>query len=233
MTKEYMKEVCESYDFIDGHPAFSNFFNIGVSSLRLVLSEICKNNYSKHSPIFVYPENDRFKEFEESCQKTTVSDSISYLWVHYKDWFGYEWEFDRMEFKLEGGAQRYVKVGDEWMWQSTHDTDLDTYGETYEEAIIEIAKKIKEKYGDFSASEFDSNTVVPQWVVDNNKIHQAHQNFADMFQDGKFVRNEKNVHLKMDEVNEIWWQLHGGDNWFKGYEKIDIEKYLTKENYGL
>lgn len=41
--------------------------------------------------------------------------------------------------------------GDDWEGTPTHDYELDCGGDTYEEAIIKMAEKVREKYGDYSS----------------------------------------------------------------------------------
>jgi hypothetical protein len=168
MNKEYMTRFYEAYWFIDGHPAFIGGLFHGINTLDVQVSKCCKRGFTKMDIHYVYRTDERFEEFWDKGYQQSVEEGMPELdcvWVPYKVFYGEEWSFDHVEIWLEGGSHFYVKgghYGTEWNFNRFHDIDLDVGGRTYEEAIINFAEKVKEKYGDYSSSEFDDNTIYPR-----------------------------------------------------------------------
>jgi len=240
MTTELMEQFYEAYWFIDNHPAFVGGIFRGTRSLDIQVSRCCKNGFTKLDIMHVYRNDERFDEFfgkglQESFENEGEESEFDHIWVPYKDFYGEEWTFDHVEIWVEGGSHFYVKggyYGDDWIWQNFHDPDLDIGGRTYEEAIIAFANLVKEKYGDYSSSEYDDNAIHPEWLIENNKKNPPFgEKLEEFFKDGKFNRNPKNVHLKEEEINALWWHFYEEDQDFGEAETLDITKYLTKENY--
>jgi hypothetical protein len=240
MTQEQLIEFYEAYQFIENHPALlGNIFN-GIRGLEVLVYKCCKNGVTQHSPIYLYRKDNEFLKFlgkghdEDIHPENPEFDEIT---VRYEDFYGYKWKFDHIEFQVEGGAHYYDTQSDiKWHWNRFADRKVCVRSaRTYEEAIILFAKNVKEVYGDYSYSEFDDNTIIPDWIVENNKKFPVFDidldNFASFFKDGKFNRNPNNIHLKWEEVNALWWHFVGNSLDFKLKNILNIEKYLSKENY--
>lgn len=238
MTKDQMTEFYDAYNFLENHPALLGDLFSGVSSISTQVAKCCKNGFSKLDIIHVYRNDEGYEDYLGRGFREESSDldpSFDNIWVPYKERYGEDWSFDHVEVWIEGGPHFYVKgghYGKDWGWQRYHDYDLDSSGNTYEEAIIEFANNFKNKYGDYHSSEYEKNTVVPQWIVEHNKINKPYpKNLKDVFKNGKINRNPKNIHLSDKEINTIWWEMYREDQEFGECERIDITRYLSKENY--
>jgi hypothetical protein len=229
MTTEESLRFYEAYNFIDMHPAFCGpMFRDGIRSVEMRVFKACKNDIDDLSPIFVYEEHIRFKDFlNRGFTESKVDDKVYEVWVPYEEYYGYEWEFDHVEVRLCGGAWRYINFHGEWVWQQSG--LIEVVGSFYEEAFIKFADKAKEVYGDWSKSEFDDNTVVPKWIQEHNKIHRPFD-FSKPFTDGKFERNEENISMNIEELNSLWWERTDAKDLFEGMEKVDISHLTEKPN---
>jgi|SaaInlV_165m_DNA_1040744.scaffolds.fasta_scaffold39365_2 hypothetical protein len=237
MSRE--KEFYKAYTFIEGHPAFLGDVFAGVSSLSMSVQECCKNKWTQHGPMYVYRTDDRFEEFINCGHHEDLNKDMpefDCIWVPYKDFYGYKWEYDHIEIWLEGGSHYYDvdATVPPWNWNRFHDIDLDSGGNTYEEAVINFAEKAKDKYGDYSSCWTEGNTVVPKWIVENNREFPAFNfdnGMSNLFKDGKLNRNPKSINVKQEEINALWWNIYDKDHEFYDGKLPDITKYLTKENY--
>lgn len=232
-----MEEFYDAYYFIEDHPAFMGVISKGVSSLDLIVTKCCKRGLSNLDIIYVYRSDDRFDEFLGKGYKESLGYETSdndHIWVQYKDYYGEKWSFHHVEFWIEGGCHYYDILNDEtrWRWQSFYDCDLNSKGNSYEEAIIDFAKKVKKKYGDYSCIEYHKNTIIPSWIVENNKINKPFgEDMSNIFKDGKFNRNPKNIPMKTEEINALWWHFYKPNEKFGNSKIPDITKFLSKENY--
>lgn len=234
-----MKTFYESYHFIENHPAFINeSWYSGIDSLTIAVSKCCKNNISEYGGIYVSEDNPRFKEFVDKNYKWARKGNDQIL-VPYEDYYGYKWRYDHVDFWVEGGASRYVNSKninsfskEDWYWERTHDDRLNCSGSTYEEAIVSFAKLVKENYGDFSKREFDKNSIIPKWIISNNKKFPAFSVDNPIFVNGQFNRNENNINVNYKLINEIWWSIKGVESFtFEKYEKKDVSYLMDRDSY--
>ena len=241
MNKEKQLKFMDSYEFIENHPAFLGGIFSGIRGLEIHAFECCENGEYKHSPIYLYRDDERFEDFlgkgHPECLDSE-SPKHDHVEVPYEDYYGKKWEFDHIEFSVEGGAHYYdPEVKAPWFWQRFHDSKLNVKtARSYEDAIIQFADKVKNVYGDYSYSEFDDNSIIPQWIKDNNKEFPAFDidNLESIFKDGKMNRNPKNIHLTSKEVNDLWWYFIGNKlGFFNGevQNTFGIMRYLNKEAY--
>jgi hypothetical protein len=229
MTKEESFKFYEAYNFIDMHPAFCGpMFRDGSRSVEARIFQSCKNDIDNLSPIFVYEEHTRFQEFlNKGLTESKVDDKVYEIWVPYKDYYGYEWEFDHVEVRMCGGAWVYVEFEGNWVWQQSG--LIETVGTSYEEAFVKFADEAWKLYGDWSKSEYDDNTVVPKWIQDHNKINRPFD-FNKPFTDGKFERNKENISMTIQELNALWWERTEAENLFDGMKTVDISHLTEKPN---
>ena len=238
MDKEMQERFHDAFWFIDNHPAFLGVKR-GISSLEIKVEKCCINGFGELNIITVNRGEDRFEEFLNRGFQEHLHEEypdLDDVWVPYSKFYGYPWSFDHIEVWIEGGATFYSTnelSETEFSWQSIHDIDLDTGGNTYEDAIISFADLVKEKYGDYSYDSFDDkSTIIPKWIIENNKKYPLFgSNRSDWIKDGAFNINPKNIQLNDMEINALWWHFHSGIFDLGDRPLVDISKYLTKENY--
>jgi hypothetical protein len=181
----------ESYDFLEEHPAFNCKL---YKCLTVMVVNVCKNGYAldgvSDKSITLYPNDpefskwwdraedvDRFYTYDENNKIEPRS-----VEVKYEDYFGYPYKVSHVEVWLEIGAI----YNDEEDERVCYDHSLDTGAGTFEEAIIILAQKVKEKYGDYTME-----NILPKWIRDINQY------------------DDKNYIFVPDRVvNEYWWQTH-------------------------
>ena len=222
ISEEIMNNFQESYDFIQDHPAFG----WREMNLDMEIRNCCRNGYDLNmSPkeIDIDGDNPRHQEMLE-LSKTDDKIHLEFwdegevlngvgteyqlpsIKVPYKTFFGYEWEENHIEVWMESGAMRYVEQ--EARWERWHDTNVESSGRTYEDAIINIASKIKSCYGDFHKETRD-NVLIPEWVKEWNQKHPL--SIDDLFSNGR-LNAVKYISISGIEFNELWWHKHGLEN---------------------
>jgi len=222
MSEEIMNNFQESYDFINDHPAFG----WRELNIEMRINNCCRNSYDLNmSPkdIYIGRNNPRHQEMlelsktdsevhlefwdeGEPLHELSTEYQLPSIKVPYKTFFGYEWKEDHIEICLESGAMRYVEQDNRW--ERWHDVDLESSGRTYEDAIINLASKIKSCYGDFHKDTRD-NILIPEWVREWNQKHPL--SIDDLFSNGR-LNSVKYISIGGIEFNELWWHKYGIEN---------------------
>lgn len=221
-----MLEFDKALTFISDHPALiSDVFRSGLDGLSVRTALTCKRGLEEYDPIFLYPNDVRFEEFIDYPHKNYDEDgNVTCIWVHYKPFYGEEWELDSVKVTVEAMIARYVRP-EFPCYDHTIYGDLKVTAPTYEEAIIKLASNLKKNCGDYSAAQHDDNTIVPKWVADNNKVHRPYT--PDTLKSGWMTPNPNFIQVKKEEISELWWQLHKPNITFLNGTLIDVSKYLN------
>jgi hypothetical protein len=227
-------KVFEAANFIDDHPAFAGYSRSGEGSLCIGRWKACKNGVSwepgGNPRIYLYDGDERYDEFE--------SDEDGEVCVGYREYYGYDWEYDHVETWIEGGNCFWEKVdslhhnwhsieinGERWFDDYYHDYELDVSGESYGHALIKFAEKVKEKYGDWSVEPEVENTIVPGWIDEWNEGKGV-----DLDAVFPFKKNPEYVYLDQYHLNALWyWRHEGRDIGLGGPELMERDtglKYL-------
>lgn len=228
-NKDKQIEFFEAYEFLNNHPAFLGSFWCGIESAKAIPFKVCANGIHQYESIIIYRNDDDFEKFfgKGHFESNDYGEILGefpdndYVQLGYDEYYGYKWEFDHIEFRIESGPHFYDFNNERWDRFYDHKITVDNE-RTYEESIIKFAKKVKERYGDFSSSQFDDNTIYPKSIVDNNKKYPAFnlddfsENFVEL-KNGNFKikRNEKNIYLKDQDINKLWWEKVGDSLGFK------------------
>jgi hypothetical protein len=262
LSIEFMREFKEAYCFIENHPAFYNSRQDVAFHFWTSVQSVCKHGYAlEDSPktIKIWGSHERYQEFRDKAKEEDIEDfeedtSLSSVDVDYEDFFGCAWKEDRIEIWLESGPYRYfqedIEKGVIYNPQGWADHELDMGGPSYEAVIIELAKKVKEKYGNFSSSPFENNSIIPEWITEFNK--DKHPFDIDLLRDegwqamsdrsDKLIAERKYIRVRSEEENEIWWQLWAKEHlptFFKDYMEwggvkyhpIDVEHLVDYEKF--
>lgn len=121
-----MEKFYEAYHWLDNHPIFEESISIPGQKILIKHSRFQEGLYMMVVKVDI--EKEEIMEEESRNTETRV-------WLEHGP------------FTIES-----VEVGREWRGCS-HDIDLDCGGATFEEAIIELAKLVKDKYGDYDSEE--------------------------------------------------------------------------------
>ena len=220
---------------------------IPIKPYDMMVMTVCKNGYAlEMTPpyISVYPDNPRYEELKERIGEKAISkgltvgieykeykiipeDKNEHLEVDYEIFYGYPWKEDHVEVWLETGCRRFIKKcshSKKPRWERWADWDLNVSAKTFEEAIIKLAKKVKDEYGDFS-----SEDMIPKCVKEyNEKIRDINkEKFGDGIELLMCTFNGrgglKSLFLRDAEINEIWWQTYNLKN--------NQDKYSQKDTY--
>jgi len=226
-------------------------------SLTMIVN-VCEKGYSLDGVpplIEVYPDNPRYEELKSRVGERALSrgltkgiqyrsfmlleeDKKEHLVVDYQIYFGVEWKAKGIEVWLRTGRRRFIKTcswSKEPRWESWLDEDLSVGAKTYEEAIIELAKKVKLCYGDFN-----QENILPEWIENYNRsIYEINDKIYGSGVDGMMkMINDNNsprtIHLSDAEINEIWWQKHEVKRMKEIYpnrESDIVDKYLDVSLY--
>jgi hypothetical protein len=251
MNKKKMVQFKEAFDFVNAHPAFTGEFGDRDPISNTMVVKVCKNGHALddwHKWITIYEDNPRFSEFIDKVPEDRKRyhykenleedrNNVFSIEVDYVDYYGYDWEFDHVEIWIEGGASRFFvecKNSGEPRWENWHDSELNSSGPTYEDAVIEFAKKVKEKYGNFS--HWGKNEVVPTWVREYNRGKEPV--FFEPVDGGKFFtmnHNKDYISVSSTEENEIWWQIWGKEHLPDMFETeswtLDVSHYIDYEKF--
>ncbi len=243
MSEEIMNNFQESYGFIQDHPAFG-WREINVD---MDIRNCCRNGYDLNmtpKEIYIDKDNPRHREMlelskidpeiqlefwddGEPLKEIEAKYQLPAVKVPYKTFFGYKWEEDHIEIWLESGAMRYIEQ--ENRWERWHDSDVEASGRTYEDAIINLASRIKSVYGDFHKDTRD-NVLIPEWVKEWNQKHPL--SIDDLFSNGR-MNAVKYISINGIHFNELWWHKHGNEktSMSVNYKPVDISFLLDYKEF--
>jgi hypothetical protein len=255
MKNDFMKLFQESLGFLEDHPAFAcrgfspdkNLIPYHNRAFDTAVVEFCKNGWCLYMAppyITIRPDHERFEEFLGRIGEKALSKGLQVgvrgdeesLEIDYMNFYGYPWELDHYEVLSETGYRRFLvssPYSDKSRWESWHDYKIDTYGKNYEESVIALASKVREKYG-----HFNGDNILPKWIEEHNySIFKKIQEECDGDIMGQFNHplRKNSITVTDAEKNEIWWQLHAipngicedGDN--ETY--LDVSKYLDEGRF--
>lgn len=229
--------VFEAAKFINDHPAFAGYRHDGESSLSVGRWKVCQNGVSlepgNNPSIFLYEGNERYDEFKGKGFREEDGE----IWVDYRSFYGYDWEYDHVETWLEGGCCEFRKVDnlhrswalfkineDDWFDDWYHDYKLDVSAYSYDEALLLFAEQVKIHYGDWSIEFEAANSIVPSWInrfnCGKDFLKRGLRDLLDEFTDDEkendtarsftIERNPEYLRLEDYHLNALWWFRHRG-----------------------
>jgi hypothetical protein len=229
-------EFYEAYWFLQDHPALLGQRNAGVDLIDMVVTKVCEHGYTGDEPDFEVTAYEGDSDYESLLAAGYEEEDflgVKSIDLLYSERYGKPWKFAKTSVWFELGYSRYYKDKDGWASESVHDVDLDVDGDTYEEALIELAGKVKDRYGDWSCTPGNDNCIIPEWIVKNNEKEKY------FIGDGVFEMNPNHIRLYNAELNELWWSVSGtkgsSDSDVLSIDHIldeDLEKCLDSERYG-
>lgn len=218
-------EFYDAYWFLQDHPALLGQRNAGVDLIDMIVTKVCEHGYTGNEPDFdvtVYEEDDDYESLLAKGYEECDWFGVKQIDLLYTERYGKPWSETKVSVWLELGYSRYYKDDSGWQSHSVHDVHLDCSGDTYELALIELAGKVKELYGDWSCTPGNDNCIIPDWICENNA---AEDYFID---EDFFKRNPKHIHLYNAELNELWWSKTELDD-FTGHELLSIDHLLNED----
>lgn len=228
MNKKIMQEFKIAYEFLVNHPAFCECFE---KHLWVTINNVCKNGIDESFKEFHYisaPYNKknkkRIKKFQEAWEKfpqyreliecSNDGEEPYRVNVPYEEYYGMKWEYYKTEVNLEIGAS-FIYNHDGKRGISSYGNEFDVYGNSYEQAIIKLAKQVKVRYGNF-----DDETVVDSWVADYNKNKEFCIHDGD-----KIILNPDWLGICPAMTNLFWWY-----NWAKSHLPKLYKDFMEYQN---
>lgn len=245
MTQEKRLEFVNALQFLNFHPAVTSGAVGGfLQSQMFWFLPLCENE-KDGTVVSIFansPEAKRFKkEFQKDAEQTKKDEkglprklrmpkSLQVIYMPYKKVYGKEWKFDHVKYYCE--ISFCVFLGELTNKLDTHyEHKWGRYGgisvkaDTFEDLIIECAKEVKEKYGDFSWDSF--------YTEKEKRNHKKHRPFV--FKKSKYpgcresIFNPKYINVS-DGLKNLRWL-----KWFiqtpyakKHWKQKDFKLYLDK-----
>jgi hypothetical protein len=201
--------------FIDSHPAINGSFFGVQTSLWFSIQTVCKRGHSEYSikDMTIYYSKENYKKFKKEFDKEIAEDqdyfkkcpTLVSIQMPYQKVFGEPWIFDHIEYwgeltlHIYKGKKAKEKFNFlDWdNWEGPH-----AGGRTYEEMIINLAKKMKKECGNFDYYSF----LTPE-EIKNHKEEEVffwkkvpdtkeHKNYSTIIPNKKYIKvsdAEKNL----------------------------------------
>lgn len=244
--KELGSKTIDAINFINNHPAMINsaFSSNGLSdNIWFSINQVSKHGYNKYAGkygITIYPNNKRWNEFinlmDEDISKYPINEqSIN---IPYETFFGEPWEFDKIEYWYEitfsifgGNPYSFKDQYDNKFWQRYG--HIDGGSNSFEQMVIDIAKKVKYIYGDFKLEDFYTKSEIKYREDENNKS-------LIEIGDHRLTKNEEYIDINDSLLNIRWleWFIETDyakkqwDYYLNDWKKIiDKKNKLTPERY--
>ncbi len=230
----------ESFQFLNEHPAFCGDFK---GCLDIIPLNVCKNGWCleglEKEQITLYRQD---KDFSLYWDKASEDDKNSHsVEVDYETYYGYPYKIERTAIWLEAGHRRKFFTSGEshrfnlYNFQNWCDFEIHVKSaNSFEEGIVELAKKVKERYGDFS-----HESMTPEWINENNRKIDFMSCFhpIENSDNKEYIPDPNYIYISEYDVNEIWWQTF----FLPRYPKFDypemkdsivcIDKFMSRENW--
>jgi hypothetical protein len=223
-------EFYNAFWFLQDHPALKGKYNEGVDLIDVTVMKCCKHGLSLCSDnelITVYEGDDDYKSLLGQGYEEEDFVGFKSIELLYSERYGEPWKLAKVSFWLELGFSRYYRLDGKYESSSTHDCRMDVGSDTYEEGIIKLAGLVKELYGDWSCTPGNGNCIIPDWVIENNRVEGYFEKDKTDDEDLFFNRNEKHITLYSVELNELWW-LQCDEEFMEG-EPVSIDHLVNKD----
>ena len=221
--------------FLDNHPAYINpLYGSFMGKFYFGIDPVCKRGIFKSAKkmLTVYHGDkgwEKFKDkFKKECSAEEIKNKTCSIYVKYEDLYDEEWQFDRICYWYEVNLS--IFHGD--FNKDTDDYDYkkwDNYqgfmggNKTFEDMLIEIARKTKKYYGNFSLW---NDSLLSTSEIENHKKEDSFH-----FVPCEEKEEKKNLSLnKMEKNKKHFYVSDGLKNlrWLAWFSKTD----LCKKDWG-
>jgi hypothetical protein len=231
---ELIKDMNDALNFLECHPALGGACFDLHSNLWYSVQEVCKRGFCRlhdgEIDIHYTPENyKRYKELfdEEMKELPEIEKKLARVSIPYETHFGEPWTFDHVEYWGELGFKMFIgndfnKYFDRDKWGGY--CGIETSGRSFEELIINVSKKFKEAFGDFSEDDFltkkEKDNHKKEWPFVFIPVEdKKHPGCSEM------KHNKKHIDVNSSEINRRWvkWFVktpYGKKHWKENCEKI-------------
>ena len=237
-------EAKEALDFLRNHPALqAERANSLFDGLWFLMETCCKHDKSHwcgHDGVTVWGEDEGWEKYKDLFDAQAKDDDedgtplkLRSVKVPYEQFYGEPWKADHMEYWYE--VSFFIFIGNPYDKKDSWDIrNYAGYGgpeggaNTFEDMLIEIAKEVKEAYGDWGKyGEFHT--------PEEKKNHEATEPafFIDT-EDKKYkqmIFNEEHVDISDGLINLRWlkWYMttdHAKKNWESNFP--EWQTYIDK-----
>lgn len=227
MTRNIQYNSVKALAFLDSHPAYiCGYSESFLQTQNICMYAVCKNGIDENSKRCTCV--NRGEKGWEKFQKRFEKDE-SYIYVNYKEKFGYPWKFDSVRYFYE--ADFFAFVGDPYSFKSY--TDLKNYNryhgftgndKSFEQAIISCKKRTVKLFGNFCHDD-----MMTEEEKINHKTEQCF--FFNEIKSGKnrgysrLVNNPKWIDVSYGLMNLRWLKWFSQtpycrDNWGKEFDNL-------------
>jgi hypothetical protein len=215
----------EAFDFLNSHPALINpAFNSSVfgGAIWFFMAKCCKNNLADSAgQVSIYRGMKGWEKYQNKFDKLYKDDdlpkNLQSIRVPYKDYYGYPWVFDHVEYWYETTFYAFhgnpYSKDDDYKVENWHGYCGPQGGaNTFDEMIIKCANRVKEEFGNFDAY-YSMHT--------KKELANHKKNMPMLFKPIKgdkrgcslMLNNPKYIHISDGEINLRWL------SWYNQTEK--------------
>ena len=203
------------------------------------MARCCKNGLSDSSSndVNIYRGTKGWEKYKDLFDKKFKDDKdtpklLQSIRVPYKDFYGYPWKFDHIEYWYE--VTFYAFQGDPY--DKKDEYDLDKWGgycgpeggaNNFDEMLIRCANKVKKEFGDFD-SYYDMHT--------KEELANHRKNMPMLFKPIKgdkrgyktMESNPKYAHVSTGEINLRWLKWYNQTESCKKKWPNEFDKFVAK-----
>jgi len=147
--------ACQALEFLNEHPCFSRLMMGFWGNAGVWMSPECKHGRDRLGPVYVEPDDPRYKEFAAKFADKDFKDGDSLLLKH-EEFFGEPWVFDHVDYGCELDFSVYVgPLMDEMApnaytnWNLYH--GIMVHARSMEDMLIQAATSVRDIFGDFDS----------------------------------------------------------------------------------
>jgi len=240
---DLIEKMNESIDFLSCHPALGGSIFTIHDSLWYSVQEVCKRGYSRlhNGEIDIHYTPDNYKKYKdlfdaEFKEYPEYEKPLARISVPYETHFGEPWEFDHVEYWGELGFKMFIgndfkKYFDPTKWGRY--CGIEANGRSFEELIVNIAKRFKDIFGNFEGDDFltkkelaNHKKEIPFNFVPVKESDKLDKKYAKL-KCSKMVHNKKYIDVNDAEINRMWVKWFAKTPYGKKTWKDSLDKILA------
>lgn len=240
-TQQKSKLFRQSIDFLNMHPAINMHSHEFMEELHWWTEDICRHGIAnveevdpKDVTVWFFKSDPGYHKFfkyriKDRDSLLSTSDELNSIEVPYYVIYGTSWKYHKTQFNAEyvlhkfNGDIRNVKRRKtqvsqrrfEW-FRYVGGTLHGKQTKTFEDMIIALADDVKEKYGNFAHSSFNTKE-----ENENHAIQKMPYRFSDHKIDKRgneyceLIKNENWINVYPETTNLRWWDWYRKTDFYK------------------
>ncbi len=199
----YTQYTPENLNILNNHPAITGSTNDFMSIGAFWISSCSVEGHDEQGPITLYRTNEKdFQRFKRKFGKDRDT-----IYVSYKEYYGYEWEYDHTEYSVDvpftvfiGDFDKRSDIYDSHCWQSYNGFWVNE--KSFDELILVCRLKVQDLFGKFNKS-FDQMKTPGE--IKNNKEEECffHKKIKNKPLH-EMIINDKFMHVNAPIHNRRW-----------------------------